>query len=64
MEVWILQHADDALFFCEPSMQSTTTLKCILKGFELAVGLKVNFCKSNLFGIGVEERYIIQYASL
>ncbi|XP_068474709.1 secreted RxLR effector protein 78-like [Phaseolus vulgaris] len=36
----LLQFADDTLFFCEDSFINVVTLKAILRGFELASGLK------------------------
>ena len=46
IEVWILQFADDTIFLCEDSFNNVVTLKVILRGFELASGLKINFHKS------------------
>ena len=48
-----LQYADDTLFFCKASIQSVLTLKAILKCFKLASGLKVNYSKSKVGGVGV-----------
>ena len=47
----LLQFADDNLFFCEDSFTNVVTLKAILRGFELASGLKINFHKSKLAGL-------------
>ncbi|XP_057432258.1 uncharacterized protein LOC130725012 [Lotus japonicus] len=55
-EVSILQFADDTLFIGEATKENAFTLKCMLHCFELASGLKVNFFKSSLIGITVEER--------
>jgi hypothetical protein len=38
-----LQYADDTLCIGEPSIDNLWSLKAILRGFELASGLKVNF---------------------
>lgn len=59
-----LQFADDALFMCQPNTQNVITLKAILRCFELVVGLKVNFYKSKLVGIGVTKLYIQSFASM
>jgi hypothetical protein len=48
-----LQYADDTLCIGEASIENLWTLKAILRGFELASGLKVNFWKSCLIGINV-----------
>lgn len=45
-------YADDALFLGEWSLRNTKNLSWILKCFHLAFGLKVNFHKSSLFGLG------------
>ena len=51
----ILQFADDTVFFCEDSYTNVVTLKFILRGYELASGLKINFHKSKLTGINVQR---------
>ncbi|XP_071687927.1 uncharacterized protein [Rutidosis leptorrhynchoides] len=49
-----LQYADDTIFFGEWSRSNALNLRNLLKCFELSSGLKVNFNKSSLYGIGVE----------
>jgi len=53
VKVSMLQYADDTLFFCKASIQSVLNLKAILKCFELVSGLKVNYSKSKVGGVGV-----------
>jgi len=53
VKVSMLQYADDTLFFCKALIQSVLTLKVILKCFELAFVLKVNYSKSKVCGMGV-----------
>ncbi|GJS77798.1 reverse transcriptase domain, reverse transcriptase zinc-binding domain protein [Tanacetum coccineum] len=48
-----LQYADDMIFFGKWSRENAKALMCILKSFEEVSGLKVNFNKSKLYGIGV-----------
>lgn len=48
-----LQIADDALIMGEWSLSNVKNLSRLLTCFYLASGLKVNFSKSKLFGIGV-----------
>ncbi|GJR72598.1 putative RNA-directed DNA polymerase [Tanacetum coccineum] len=48
-----LQYADDMIFFGEWRRENAKALICILKCFEEVSGLKVNFNKSKLYGIGV-----------
>lgn len=54
VEISMLQFTDDTLFFEEVTTQNVVTLKCILRCFELASGLKVNFFKSKVIGVAVE----------
>jgi hypothetical protein len=53
-----LQYADDTLIIGEASVQNLWTLKAILRGFELASGLKVNFWKSCLIGVNVSDTFM------
>ena len=46
----ILQYADDTIFVGEAAWENVYALKALLRGFELASGLKINFAKSQ-FGI-------------
>ncbi|XP_057775476.1 uncharacterized protein LOC130994451 [Salvia miltiorrhiza] len=48
-----LQYADDTIFVVSGKEQNAWALKCILKIFEMLSGLKVNFDKSCLLGIGI-----------
>jgi len=48
-----LQYADDTLFIGEASMANLWATKTILRCFELASGLKVNFLKSQVMGVNV-----------
>ncbi|GKV14959.1 hypothetical protein SLEP1_g25757 [Rubroshorea leprosula] len=50
-----LQFANDTIFFGEASEQNIRIVKCILRTFEMVVGLKINFRKCQLMGIGVED---------
>ncbi|GKV32816.1 hypothetical protein SLEP1_g41389 [Rubroshorea leprosula] len=52
-----LQFADDTIFFGEASKENIQVIKCVLRTFELASGLKINYGKSQLMGIGVEEEW-------
>ena len=48
-----LQFADDTLMFSSDSLHSMQNIKRILLCFELVSGLKVNFYKSSIVGVGV-----------
>ena len=61
VELSILQFADDSLFLCEDTYNNVLTLKAILRGFELASGLKINFHKSKLVGINVPRNNVVCY---
>ncbi|GJR73861.1 reverse transcriptase domain, reverse transcriptase zinc-binding domain protein [Tanacetum coccineum] len=50
-----LQYADDTIFFGEWNKENAKVLMCILKCFEEVSGLRVNYNKSKLFGVGVSE---------
>lgn len=59
-----LQFADDTVFFGEASVQNILTIKSILRWFELASGLRVNFHKSSLAGIEIERRNFQMFADM
>ena len=60
----MLQYANDTLFFCEANSKSVFNLKVILHYFELASGLKVNFLKSRIGGVGVDHSAIQQFVAI
>ena len=62
VEVSVLQFADDTLFLCEESFPNVFIIKVILRCFELASGLKVNFHKSKLAGVNVSTEALDVYA--
>lgn len=62
LEVSLLQFTNDTFFFFRDDMKETLTIKAILRCFELASSLKVNFYKSSLTGIQVTQREINRYA--
>jgi len=62
VEVSFLQFADDTLFFCEDSWSNVVVMKSILRGFELASGLKINFHKSSLAGVNVQSNNLLCYS--
>lgn len=53
-EVNNLHFADDIIILGDGDEQNLWTLKSILRGFELMVGLKINFNKSNIYGINLD----------
>ncbi|XP_071688162.1 uncharacterized mitochondrial protein AtMg01250-like [Rutidosis leptorrhynchoides] len=59
-----LQYVDDMIFFGSWSLENINNLMLLLKCFEETSGIKVNYNKSNLFGIGVEKCEIEQTAGI
>lgn len=55
IKVSLLQFADDTLFFCKPKYQCIMAIKSILRCFEIMSSLKVNFHKTSVGSIGVDE---------
>jgi hypothetical protein len=58
LPISILQYADDTLCIGEASVGNLWTLKAILRGFELASGLKVNFFKSCIIGVNISNEFL------
>ncbi|XP_071741167.1 uncharacterized mitochondrial protein AtMg01250-like [Rutidosis leptorrhynchoides] len=50
-----LQYADDTIFLGKWSENNIESLLKLLKCFELSSGLKINYHKSSLFGVGVTQ---------
>ena len=57
VEVSILQYVDDTIFFGEATIQNVTAIKTIMRSFELASGLKINFAKSCFGAIGKSDQW-------
>jgi len=55
IQVNVLQFANYTLFVGDCKFQNIFTIKSILRCFELASGLRVNFHKSIIRAIGVER---------
>ena len=55
LSISLLQFADDTLFLCDGSESSVWCLKAILRSFELVSGLKINFAKSNVIGLNIDD---------
>ncbi|GAU09987.1 hypothetical protein TSUD_393040 [Trifolium subterraneum] len=56
--VSVLQYADDTLCIGEATIENLWVLKSVLRGFEMASGLKVNFWKSCVIGVNVSEEFL------
>jgi len=62
VETRVLQFVDDTLFLCEGSLHNVHTIKAILRCYEIASGLKINFHKSKLAGLNVDRTNLERYA--
>lgn len=56
LSISLLQFADDKMIVCDGGESKMWCLKAILRSFELASGLKINFAKSNVLGVNIEDR--------
>lgn len=59
-----LQFADVTILFCKCDMAQLITIGGILWSFQLTSGLKINFSKSQLCGIGVSEEELQLFANI
>ena len=53
-----LQYADDTLCIGKATVDNLWPMKSILRGFEMASGLKINFLKSSLIGVNVSDDFM------
>ena len=63
VEVSLLQYADDTIFLGEATLANVRTIKAILRAFEIASGLKINFTKSSCGAFGVSEQWTYDASS-
>jgi len=59
-----LQYADDTLLFLENNMEKACNLKWLLVCFEQMSGMKINYDKSDLLTVGLEEVHANEFARL
>ena len=57
-----MQLADDTLIFCELDMSQILNVKRVLRCFRVMSGLKINFLKSCMFGINMENHIVREWA--
>ncbi|KAJ9539609.1 hypothetical protein OSB04_026115 [Centaurea solstitialis] len=62
IEVSHLQYADDAIFFVKWSLRNLRNLIKILDCFHAISGLKINMRKSKIYGVGVQEAEVEDWA--
>ncbi|GJR79308.1 transposon TX1 uncharacterized 149 kDa protein [Tanacetum coccineum] len=53
-----LQFADDTLIFCGASKENLLNVKRVLRCFQLSAGLKINFSKSMVYGVGIDDSLV------
>lgn len=63
-EISHLQFADDTLLFCDANETQICNIKAILLCFEAVSGLRVNFFKSEMIGVRVNEDRLAMFADL
>lgn len=58
-----LQFANDTILFCEADWEKVVTIKRILRCFEILLGLKINYHKSVVSGIGINDDFLEDLAT-
>ncbi|XP_028104622.1 uncharacterized protein LOC114303669, partial [Camellia sinensis] len=58
-----LQFADDTILLCEADWEAVVTIKRILRCFEILSGLKINYHKSVVSGVGINEESLKDFAA-
>lgn len=53
-----LQFADDSIFITKPTASNVWAIKSILRLFEVAFGLKINFSKSKIMAVSSREGFL------
>ena len=59
-----IQYANDTLIFLVPSEEYVINLKRILCCFQTCSGLKINFNKSSITGVGVSDDQLNQFSGI
>jgi hypothetical protein len=59
-----LQYADDTIILMENDMDRFITIKFLLYCYEVMSGLKINYQKSEILGVGVDEEEFIRIANM
>ena len=62
LRVTHLQFADDTIMFCDANRVEVTNIKRNLRCFEIVLGLKINYHKSVICGVGVDEELVQEFA--
>lgn len=59
-----LQFADDSLLFCAAEIDDVRNLKRVLRCFKVLSGLRINYHKSVVCGVGVPDENMAAFASI
>ncbi|CAL5367336.1 unnamed protein product [Camellia sinensis] len=59
-----LQFADDSIFFCKADLDQVVIVKRLLRCFEVLSGLRINYHKSVVCGVGLHDECLNEIASL
>jgi len=62
--VSLLRFVDDTLVVCQEKHQDIITIKTILRYFEPAYGLEVNFPKTRLRAMEIESQQLLVFANM
>ncbi|XP_058762490.1 uncharacterized protein LOC131635874 [Vicia villosa] len=58
----LLQFADDTIIVGDGSWSNLWKIKALVRGFKMASGLRINFTKSKIYGVGCES-FILEAAA-
>jgi len=58
--VGLLQFVNDTLFMCDPEVDNAWVIKVILRSFDLASRLRVNFSKTKIGGFGMDATLLTE----
>ena len=59
-----LQYLDDTLLFCDADEDQIKNLVAILRCFKAVSGLRINFSKSSILGVSIEDISLHHYATI
>lgn len=59
-----LQFAGDSILFCKAEEEEVRSLKRILRCFEVMSGLRINYHKSQVCGVGVSDESLARFVSI
>lgn len=59
-----LQFADDTLVFCKPNLKDVMGVRRVPRAFEMTSGVKINFHKTVICGVGLNDEELKSFASV